>query len=113
MEKIKQYAYVTIRVLRLIAAIILFIAISSLSNLTAYYIAQRMTTEVSEDVIRVLHIVIALFAYHSFFRAFMITDKAARKRYYNSETNAIKYLFGCAEFKISLLIFIVEKKSLS
>lgn len=97
--------YITVRIFRYFLALMFFIIISSFSNLTSYFIAQRMTTEVSEDVIRVIHIVLSVLAYHSFLFAFIITDKTARKMYYDSgETSRIRYIFMCADFRISLVL---------
>ena len=96
--------HIIIFTLRIFIALLLFVAVSHFSNFASYFIAQRMTTEVSEDVIRVIHIILSLLAYHSFFRAFIITDKASRKRYYVTQTNSFKYVFSCTEFRISLLI---------
>ena len=100
----KQYSPMLIRILRFSIALLLFAAISLLSNRASYFIAQRMTTEVSEDVIRVIHIIIALLAYHSFLKAFIITDKALRNTFFDSQISKAKYIATNANIRISFVI---------
>ncbi len=104
MKKSIHHSRILIRVLRFSIAALLFVAISSLSNLASYFIAQRMTTEVSEDVIRVIHIIIALLAYHSFFKTFIITDKRLRKEFFDSQNTKVKYIATNTDVRISFAV---------
>ena len=100
-----KYQYIIVRAFRYFLALVVFTTVSSFSNLASYFIAQRMTTEVSEDVIRIIHIAISILAYHSFLIAFIITDKTARKVYYDSEkASKIKYMLACVDFRASIII---------
>ena len=82
----------TIRALRFFLALSLFTATSLFSNFLSYFIAQRLTNEVSEDVIRVIHIIISLLAYHSLFYAFISTDNVIRKEFFDGNIGKIKYI---------------------
>ena len=100
---IHKIKYITIRALRFLCALALFTAISSFSNRTSYFTAQRMTAEVSEDVIRAIHIILSVLAYHSFLRSFIITDSTVRRKYYDSQAKMLKFFFTCAEVRISFI----------
>ena len=102
-----QNGYKCVRILRFFICIILFVAVSYLTCASAYYIAQRITVEVSEDVIRLLHIVLSVLAYHSFFRAFIITDRAARNAFCDSNKDKLRFVFCSFESVCSLVISIV------
>lgn len=96
--------YITVRALRCFLALALFVTISSLSNFMSYFIAQRTTQEVSEDVIRVIHIILSVLAYNSFVSASVITDAAARKLYFDSESTKINFMLKSADCRITLVI---------
>ena len=94
-------AYICVRILRFTLALSLFACVSLLSRFFAYFMAQRQT----EDVIRVIHIVISILAYHSFLRIFLITDKSARCRFYDSQIGAFKFLISSFEVIASFFAF--------
>jgi len=101
MNKERQ-KYILFRCLRYFCATCLFVANSYLVHLTAYYAAQRITVEVSEDVIRVIHILLSAFAFHSFFHYFIVTDSQARKHYYDSAKTKIRFLVSEPDAFLSL-----------
>ncbi|MBQ8837057.1 MAG: hypothetical protein IJ002_06085 [Clostridia bacterium] len=104
---IHKTKYIAVRIFRFTSALALFTAISSLSNKTSYFTAQRMTTEVSEDVIRAIHIILSVLAYHSFLRMFIITDSAVRCDFCDSQAKMLRYLASSSEVKISFIITVV------
>lgn len=99
----KQHSLL-IRILRFSIAALLFVAISMLSNRASYFIAQKTTAQVSEDVIRVIHIILSLFSYHSFFRAFIITDKTLREEFFDIQIGRFKYIATNTSVRISFAV---------
>ncbi len=75
----KAYTNIFIGAVRFSVATLLFAAISVLANRTSYFIAEDMTADVSEDAIRFIHIAIAVLAYYSLFKAFIITDNKSKE----------------------------------
>lgn len=99
--------YICLRILRFALAFSLFASVSLLSKSCAYFMAQRQTYEVSEDVIRIIHTAISVLAYHSFLRIFLITDKSARSRFYDSKIGNLKFLFSSLEVIASFFVFVL------
>lgn len=95
--------YIGIRALRFFTCDVLFVLISSLTYQTLYFVAQRTSVAVSEDILRVLHIVLGIFAFHVLHKAFIITDAEARKQYYNNGSPIKLFLFTRSDAACSLL----------
>ena len=99
--EVKRLMYFVKRTLWFMLSIVLFILVSNLCHKTLYLIAGRMTNEVSEDVLRAIHILLSLLAYHSFIYAAIFYDKELRA---NVEVFTVKRCFTATEPMITLLI---------
>lgn len=102
MEKQKLH-YITIRSIRYFLALVLFAVISVLSNQASYFVAKQMSADVSENVIHVIHIILSLLVYHSFFRAFITTDAVARSACFAGGATKIQFFRSSLDFRISLI----------
>lgn len=103
----RNWKYIGVRALRFCACDILFVLISFLTYRTLYFVAQRTSATVSEDILRVLHIVLGVFAFHILHKAFIITDAEARTQYYNNGSPKKLFFFTQADAVISLLAGLV------
>ncbi len=99
--------YIGIRALRFCVCDILFVLISSLTYYALYFVARRTSVEISEDILRAMHIVLGIMAFHILHKAFIITDASARCRYYNNGNPIRFFLFKSADAAISLLLGVV------
>ncbi len=100
----KRKLYIARCVLLFVLALALFVLISLVCDKVLYFIAHRITYEVSEDVIRFIHILLSLLAYHSFLYAFVFTDNKLKSIYNNSGKSRLTFIFSSLEVYISLAI---------
>lgn len=100
----RRINYISTVAIRFIIAFAIFAVISLVSNKLAYYTGERMTADVDEDVIRILHLVCAVLSYHSFISVFAVNHSAARERYFDSDMSKRRYFIESFEIRISLLV---------
>lgn len=100
----RRINYISTVASRFIIAFAIFAVISLVSNKLAYYTGERMTADVDEDVIRILHLVCAILSYHSFILVFTVNHSAARERYFDSDKSKIRYFTESGEVRISLIV---------
>lgn len=100
MEKQKK-EYIIVHTVRYMCALTLFVGISFFSKRVLYFVARQMSADVQVYVIHIFHIILSLLAYHSFFRAFMLTDAVARTKYYTFKITKMRFLTGSWDVKIS------------
>ncbi len=100
--------YIFIHIVRFLFTVSFFVSVSLTIRASAYYIAQRTTNEVSEDVIRIIHIALSVLAYHSLFRLFITTDAAARNAFCNSGMGKLKYILTSFESLVTLILSVLS-----
>ena len=97
--------YKAIRAFRFAIAIVLFFAISYITKESAYFIAKITAYDVSEDVIRMVCLILNVLAYHSILTSFIKTDREARTTFCNGEKSKIKFMFCSYESLVSLIAY--------
>ncbi len=100
----KRVLYIIRRLLLLALGLVLFVAMTYLCDQTLYWIAGRMTNEVSEDVIRAIYILLSLLAFHSLLYAVMMFDSELRSAYSASGTGKLRFIFTSVEPRLSLIL---------
>ena len=100
----KRYTDILITAAKFVIAVLTFVAVSEIANRTSYFIARDMTADVSEDVIRVIHILIAMLAYHFLIKTAVTSDNVARKEFGDGEKNTLNYIFTSVRFAMSLFL---------
>lgn len=100
----KRILYIIRRVLFLALGLALFTVIMYACDKTLYFIAGRMTNEVSEDVLRVIHILLSILAYHSFLYAVTMFDNELKHTYFTSENGKFRFIFTAPEPRLSLVL---------
>ena len=93
--------YLLVHTVRCLLALAFFAAITRAAAETSMFVSVQMRADVSRSVLYALHILLSMLAYHSFFRAFLLTDARARTAYVLSEKEKLEYLCTATEVRIS------------
>ena len=102
MDKQKKQ-YITVRIVRYVCALALFAVVSVFTKQVLYFVGILMRADVQKYIIYIFHILLSLLAYHSFFRAFLLTDAAARTKCYTADMSKTQFLRSSMDVRISAI----------